>query len=439
MLVRSSIAVSLLLGIGAPGAAFAQTLPAIDMRTWSPSSDPEAGLVLEPSVTPGPWQWNFGIWVDYAQSPIVLRDAATGVVAFRPLDHALGANLVAGLGIGDRAAVGVDLPLFLWQDGSSSLRSTMVDNGKVPTTGIGDLALAGKATVISNDRLGVRAGLGLAALGAIMLPSGNRASFMSERSTVVSLQVLGEYALGIGAIRAGLGYRLRTEQHAWPAESGGVTFGDEIPWSVDVTLRPKAFAFALDTGDRQVWELGLHGAVPAGPVAPFGLGDPGASTLSPVLLAIGNRIALGHYRDTYVLLGGDFGLDNAAGVPSFRGIVSFGWAPRSHDRDGDGLADDVDECPDLPEDKDGIQDTDGCPEDDADGDGVLDPQDACPLVPGVWWNDTRKNGCPAPDTDGDGIPDPVDACPVTPGVRSDDPKKDGCPADVANPEPRDEQ
>jgi outer membrane protein OmpA-like peptidoglycan-associated protein len=64
------------------------------------------------------------------------------------------------------------------------------------------------------------------------------------------------------------------------------------------------------------------------------------------------------------------------------------------DRDGDGIPDQLDKCPDLPEDFDGIQDADGCPEDDADKDGIPDAQDACPREPGEPDPDPRKNGCP---------------------------------------------
>jgi outer membrane protein OmpA-like peptidoglycan-associated protein len=64
------------------------------------------------------------------------------------------------------------------------------------------------------------------------------------------------------------------------------------------------------------------------------------------------------------------------------------------DRDGDGIPDMSDKCPDQPEDKDGIQDADGCPEDDADHDGIPDAQDACPLEPGQPSPDPKRNGCP---------------------------------------------
>jgi hypothetical protein len=112
---------------------------------------------------------------------------------------------------------------------------------------------------------------------------------------------------------------------------------------------------------------------------------------------LSDRIGLGRYRDAFVLAGVDFGLDDAVGVPSVRATVSFGWRFASHDRDGDGIPDDLDQCPDLAEDFDGFEDQDGCPEADNDEDGIVDADDACPNVPGVPSSDPRKNGCP-PET-----------------------------------------
>jgi OOP family OmpA-OmpF porin len=67
------------------------------------------------------------------------------------------------------------------------------------------------------------------------------------------------------------------------------------------------------------------------------------------------------------------------------------------DRDGDGIPDDVDKCPDEPEDKDGFQDADGCPDPDNDNDGIPDVADKCP-------NDAEtKNGY----QDEDGCPDQI--------------------------------
>jgi len=62
------------------------------------------------------------------------------------------------------------------------------------------------------------------------------------------------------------------------------------------------------------------------------------------------------------------------------------------DRDGDGIYDDVDKCPDQPEDFDGYEDKDGCPDPDNDGDGVLDGKDRCPDTPKGTKVD--EHGCP---------------------------------------------
>ncbi len=78
--------------------------------------------------------------------------------------------------------------------------------------------------------------------------------------------------------------------------------------------------------------------------------------------------------------------------------------PRPHrrepitDRDGDGLLDEVDSCPDAPEDKDGFMDDDGCPDPDNDNDGVLDVSDSCPNEP------ENKNGFQDDDGCLDAVP-----------------------------------
>ena len=68
--------------------------------------------------------------------------------------------------------------------------------------------------------------------------------------------------------------------------------------------------------------------------------------------------------------------------------------PTSNDRDGDGIPDDLDKCPNEPEDKDGFQDEDGCPDPDNDGDGIPDIIDKCPNEPETFNNYQDADGCP---------------------------------------------
>ncbi|MFT7518331.1 MAG: outer membrane protein OmpA-like peptidoglycan-associated protein [Kiritimatiellia bacterium] len=69
------------------------------------------------------------------------------------------------------------------------------------------------------------------------------------------------------------------------------------------------------------------------------------------------------------------------------------------DGDGDGLPDHQDDCPNQPEDLDGFQDADGCPEPDDDGDTILDDDDTCPRSAETFNDFADDDGCPdkAPD------------------------------------------
>lgn len=136
--------------------------------------------------------------------------------------------------------------------------------------------------------------------------------------------------------------------------------------------------------------------------------------------------------------------------------------PLPGDADGDGYTDDIDQCPDKPENYNGYLDADGCPDDpDTDDDGIADSRDACELVPEDFDgyldadgcpdidNDLDQipddkearpecvnqpedpdgfedeDGCPDPDNDGDEVLDVDDECPMVPGVKSG--SRPGCP------------
>lgn len=400
-------------------AAHAQTpLPSIDARTWRPSGDPRANLVLEPTTTQGAGAFAVGSYVNYTLFPVTLRTPGGGDVSSRPLAHALGMDVLASVGVGSRLALGLDVPLALYQTGDGV--STKVTSTPVSATAIGDLALFGKVSILDNGN----GGFGLAAVAGATLPTGDQSSFLGEGAPTFSGRLLAEWSLVVLGIDVSAGYKVRAENRTWPdASVGGVTYGGEIPWSAGVWLKPDIFH--IDSANRMRWELAFHGWLPGGPVAP---GDLGSGQLTPALVTLSDRIGLGHYQDAYVTLGAQTSLDNAVGAPALRLVAGAGWAPKEHDKDHDGIPDDEDQCEDIPEDKDGFEDSDGCPDVDNDQDGIIDREDACPNAPGVKSADPKKNGCPAPDGDGDGVPDDVDACPKVPGEKSDDPKKNGCPA-----------
>ncbi len=116
---------------------------------------------------------------------------------------------------------------------------------------------------------------------------------------------------------------------------------------------------------------------------------------------------------------GDGVLDAEDACPNEPGPKESQGCPVAKDSDGDAIPDDIDRCPLDPEDKDGFQDEDGCPDADNDADGIVDKADACPNEAGPIDN----RGCPVTDKDADGVPDPDDKCPTVAGPK----ESAGCP------------
>ncbi|MBD3314524.1 MAG: OmpA family protein [Chitinivibrionales bacterium] len=97
------------------------------------------------------------------------------------------------------------------------------------------------------------------------------------------------------------------------------------------------------------------------------------------------------------------------------------------DKDGDGILDDIDQCPDVPEDRDGFEDEDGCPDFDNDRDGIYDTKDQCPDDAEDREGFQDEDGCPDYDNDKDGIQDVSDGCPNNPETVNGYKDQDGCP------------
>jgi outer membrane protein OmpA-like peptidoglycan-associated protein len=126
---------------------------------------------------------------------------------------------------------------------------------------------------------------------------------------------------------------------------------------------------------------------------------------------------------------------NSGDKPAFSGAPDWGlWLAISHsgaivpkDSDRDGVKDNEDQCPNQPEDLDGYQDDDGCPEIDNDGDGIPDLEDKCPDLAEDVDGFEDLDGCPDLDNDQDGIADTDDRCPNEPEDFDGEDDTDGCP------------
>jgi nitrous oxidase accessory protein NosD len=100
------------------------------------------------------------------------------------------------------------------------------------------------------------------------------------------------------------------------------------------------------------------------------------------------------------------------------------------DADADKVLGEKDQCQSIPEDLDGFEDEDGCPDFDNDNDGIYDNQDKCPNDPEDFDKFQDDDGCSDPDNDNDGIPDVKDTCISNKEVMNGYKDDDGCPDEV---------
>ncbi|WP_437335270.1 OmpA family protein [Sorangium sp. So ce296] len=343
---------------------------------------------------------------DYAQDPLVLRrlrgneDIGDGkVVGSQLLLH-----LSASLSLWERLTVNVDLPLA-FQSGDGGVASGAV-LPQPATSALGDLRLGARATLFGDYFDPFQIALG----GYVWLPTGDPEAYSGDGDVRGSPQLIlgGHLDRAVWSLAAGPEFR-STRQFA------NVEQGMMVHWGAGVGL-------LLD--DERRLQIGPE--------------ITGSITISDVQPRTTNLEALlgGRYRfasDFEAGLGVGPGLTAGVGTPSFRAVAMVAYSPEVKppvkDRDGDGIPDDADACPDVA----GVGSTDraknGCPPPkDADRDGILDAVDACPAVAGVASPDPKKNGCPPPgDRDKDGITDDVDACPDQAGPSNEDPKQHGCP------------
>lgn len=116
-------------------------------------------------------------------------------------------------------------------------------------------------------------------------------------------------------------------------------------------------------------------------------------------------------------------------TPNWGFAASLSWSGfiRTLDEDNDKIPDNEDACPKHPEDYDGFEDIDGCPDPDNDLDEVDDSEDQCPTAREDIDGFEDEDGCPDLDNDQDKIPDLKDKCPLQPEEYNGFRDNDGCP------------
>ena len=427
------------------GSAFAQAAPAqgVALDRFDPAPAGDRMFGVESPFAAGEGVPHVALLLDYGHNPFTLRHGPGLTDQGAVVSDQLFLHLNMSISILNRLNLNFEVPAALMQDGSD------------PTNGR-TAFVSPHSSAFGDARLGARVNLvgayddafQLALSGFVWIPSGSTGSFTSDG------KVRGMPSLVLGG---------RTPSMVWSLATG-------VQFRPTQTIDDGSTAGILQGTQLQVGAglgfLFADGRAQIGPEVKTSV-----VLKSPSLRSTNAELLIdGRYRvfdDFEVGVGAGPGLTSGFGTPDVRviGMMAFTpqMKPKVQDRDGDGVPDAEDACPDVPapreanpakpgcpapadRDGDGIPDEidacpdvagvpspdptkNGCPAD-RDGDGIPDNVDACPDVPGPANADPSKNGCPIPkDTDGDGIPDNEDACPTIPGIRTNDPKTNGCPGD----------
>src|SRR5436190_3638790 len=99
------------------GAKAASAQPSIDARTWRPSTDPGASLVLEPPQVQARGGYALGAFANYTHRPVVLFKRGSEDVAYTPVAHLVGMDLGGSYGLLNGLSIGAQVPVAVYQTG----------------------------------------------------------------------------------------------------------------------------------------------------------------------------------------------------------------------------------------------------------------------------------------------------------------------------------
>ncbi|CAN5730184.1 hypothetical protein BH11MYX4_BH11MYX4_42050 [soil metagenome] len=396
-----------------------------DTHLFRPALDSKGFFVTNGSDILGKGDLSFGLVIDYGHN--LLRVSDKGQDDKQLISHSFQGTFSFNYGIANLLVLGLTMPVNLMSGGAQIDKGTPAQATQVGLTGsgvagqqwftnqfdsqtVGFLALHAKLRLLRVER-----GFGLAISTQVGVPITDAPRDAGADPTVwVWPQVIGEKRFGsVGQFKIGLnaGFRAHgASDTTINLKDGQFKDGNRVTYGAGLAYR------ILDPVD-----------IVADTYATYLLA--GDSGIKPSNEVVGG-LKIFVERNSYLMIGGGPRYTNGFEAADFRAFVGFIFEPSIGDRDGDGIKDDVDKCPDNPEDFDGFQDADGCPEPDNDNDGILDKDDRCPNEPEDRDGDQDADGCPEGsdgDRDGDGIPDSLDKCPDVPEDKDGFQDKDGCP------------
>jgi OmpA-OmpF porin, OOP family len=416
--MRAVLAAALASGVWATsGNAAAQNIPSsngsgMDTHLFRPSMDSKGLFTTNGSDIIGKNDISFGLIIDYGHALLRATDSQSLIT------HSFQGTLQFNYGLLNRFVIGLDMPVDLMAadsatngSGGALLPNNQWTTDKLDAQTLGFVALHAKWRITRVERgiglaLGVQAGVPLTNAPRY---GGADPGFWYWPEAIVEKRF---GATGRVKVAVNAGYRGHGASGTQlQLVNGTYVDGSLFTYNGGVAVR------VLDPLDIIAETYGTY------------LLSSASSGVKASNEAVGG-IKLFVDRNSYLMLGAGTRYTPGFEAANIRAFLGFIFEPSIGDRDGDGYKDDVDKCPDEPEDFDGFKDEDGCPDPDNDQDGILDVDDRCVNVPEDRDGDQDADGCPEGgdgDRDGDGILDSRDKCPDIPEDRDGFQDADGCP------------
>jgi outer membrane protein OmpA-like peptidoglycan-associated protein len=414
----------------------------IDTKIFLPALDSYGIFSVERAQTSHQWDFGFKLYLDYASNPLRLNmfdPASNKPKTSNMIDNLVTLNFGAHLGLTDWLEGAIVVPVsaqsftdaygnYGHEDDPMISRTgfyagSPYTNVPPPNASPGDVRLALKARLFRKNIVG------MALIAGITVPFGDDAAFLGDANFTFRPMLVFDVTRGPITFAINLGAIVREETTVYD------------PY--DVAAKVAKPRILLDLSHELTWSAGLayrfvHWVGIAAEVYGYEPLVVKAGAPTDRTADVLGGLQLFPTKDVVINVGaGADVFPSAYRHDDFRVFLGLNWAPAEGqkgaisasgiDSDGDGIPDGVDQCPNQPEDHDGFQDDDGCPDPDNDGDGIPDKLDKCPNEPEDKDGFQDEDGCPDVDNDGDGIPDAQDKCPNDPEDRDGFQDDDGCP------------
>ncbi|MFO0638808.1 MAG: OmpA family protein [Polyangiaceae bacterium] len=370
-----------------PRTASAQPIPeangqGFDTHLFRPSMDSKGFFHTNGTDILGANDFSLGLVIDYGRNLLRVRDV--GQSSPQLINHQFQGTFSFNYGIANMLVLGLSAPVNL-ASGEAQFDN---QNPPQPTVNAGQwspnafdsqtlgfIAVHGKLRILRVER-----GFGLALATQVGVPVTDAPrSAGADPGFFIWPQLIGEkrfFGAGILKIGANAGFRAHSASGTQlDLRDGRFVDGQRITYGLGASVR---VAEPVD--------------IVADTYGTFLLGN-GDSAVKPSNEVTGG-LKIFIERNSYLMLGAGPRYTSGFEAADVRAFVGFIFEPSIGDRDGDGIKDDLDKCPDEKEDFDGFEDEDGCPEPDNDHDGIPDVKDLCPNEPETFNKFRDEDGCP---------------------------------------------